>query len=112
MGFSNFGSLSYVELGMATAEDTCFLCPPIMDAAKKYNKSNAQICLRWAIQRKTVAIPKSTKTERLVENISVFDFELTKEEMEAIDSLDKHRRYNDPGHFAEVAFGCFCPIYD
>lgn len=64
------------------------------------------------MQRKCVAIPKSTKPERLAENINVFDFELTAEEMKAIASLNKNKRYNDPGHFAEGAFGLFCPIYD
>jgi D-xylose reductase len=42
----------------------------------------------------------------------VFDFELTEEEMKAIAALNKNKRYNDPGHFAEGAFGLFCPIYD
>lgn len=41
MGFSNFGSMSYVELNMATAEDSCFLCEAVIAAAKKYNKSEA-----------------------------------------------------------------------
>jgi len=41
IGFSNFGSLSYVEMEMATAEDSCFLCEPVIDAAKKYNKTEA-----------------------------------------------------------------------
>ena len=61
MAYSNFGSLSYVELKMATEADTCLLSPAIVDAGKKYNKTPAQVTLRWAIQRGTVVIPKTIK---------------------------------------------------
>ena len=61
MAYSNFGSLSYVELKMATEADTCLLSPAIVEAAKKYNKTPAQVTLRWAIQRGTVVIPKTIK---------------------------------------------------
>jgi len=54
----------------------------------KYNKSVAQIILRWLIQRGVVVIPKSVKKERIVENINVFDFELATEDMNAIMALD------------------------
>ncbi|WP_316806735.1 aldo/keto reductase [Pedobacter agri] len=54
----------------------------------KYNKSVAQIILRWLIQRGVVVIPKSVKKERIMENINVFDFELATEDMNAIMALD------------------------
>ncbi|MET0571152.1 MAG: aldo/keto reductase [Pedobacter agri] len=54
----------------------------------KYNKSVAQIILRWLVQRGVVVIPKSVKKERIVENIDVFDFELATEDMDAIMALD------------------------
>ena len=55
----------------------------------KYNKSVAQVILRWHIQRSVIVIPKSTHYERIVENYNVFDFELANEDMEKIAALDK-----------------------
>lgn len=55
----------------------------------KYNKSAAQVALRFLIQRGIIAIPKSTHKERMMENFDVFDFDLTGEDMAAITSLDK-----------------------
>ena len=60
--------------------------------AEKYNKSVAQVILRWHIQRDTIVIPKSVHQNRLQENIDVFDFELTDDEMKQIGTLDKNQR--------------------
>jgi 2,5-diketo-D-gluconate reductase A len=56
--------------------------------ADKYQKTVAQIILRWLTQRGVVAIPKSVRKERIVENFNVFDIELSPEDMEAIIALD------------------------
>lgn len=56
---------------------------------KEYNKSVAQVALRYLIQRDIIVIPKSTHKERMVENFNVFDFALTPEDMSAIADLDK-----------------------
>ncbi len=57
--------------------------------ATKHNKSVAQVCLRWVIQHNVIAIPKSTTPKRIIENLEIFDFELTEEEMSSIDALPK-----------------------
>lgn len=63
--------------------------PVLKTIGAKYNKSAAQVILRWHIQRNTVVIPKSTHYERMVQNIDVFDFQLTDEDMKLIAGLDR-----------------------
>ncbi|RRN74402.1 aldo/keto reductase [Peribacillus simplex] len=68
--------------------------------ATKHGKSVAQVILRWDLQNGIVTIPKSTKEHRIAENSSVFDFELTEEEMNEIDGLNQHHRVGpDPDNF-------------
>ena len=55
---------------------------------------------------------KTSKPERLLENAALFDFELTADDMQAINSLNKNQRFNDPGVFTELAFNTFYPIYE
>lgn len=59
----------------------------LLSLAKKYNKSVAQICLKWVTQHQVVVIPKSSTLKRIKENIELFDFELTITEMKQIDKL-------------------------
>jgi diketogulonate reductase-like aldo/keto reductase len=56
--------------------------------AAKYHKSIAQVILRWLTQRGVVAIPKSVRKERMAENLTIFDFQLSGEDVAAIASLD------------------------
>jgi 2,5-diketo-D-gluconate reductase A len=60
----------------------------LLSIAEKHHKSVAQVILRWLIQRDIVVIPKTVHQERIVENFSVFDFELGREDMDAILTLD------------------------
>jgi 2,5-diketo-D-gluconate reductase A len=60
----------------------------LASVGEKYNKSIAQVILRWLTQRGVIAIPKSVRKERMAENINVFDFELSEDEMEKIKTLD------------------------
>lgn len=91
---------------------SCLKDKVVMDIAEKIKKSAGQVLLRWAVQRGTVVIPKTNRKERMVENLSVFDFELSAEDMTAISGLNRNQRFNDPGNFCEEAFNTFCPIYD
>jgi diketogulonate reductase-like aldo/keto reductase len=61
----------------------------VTDAAARHGKTPAQTVLRWAIELGIVAIPRSSKKERIEENFNVFDFELTAEEVERISALDR-----------------------
>ena len=63
--------------------------PMIRQIAGAHNRSVAQVILRWHMQHGHIAIPKSARPERIAENINVFDFELSPEQMSAIDALDK-----------------------
>ena len=110
--FSPLGSLSYLELGMAEAQECLLDEPVICAAANRLQRSSAQILLRWGVQRGTAVIPKSSQLKRLRENIDVFDFSLSDAEMSAISALNRNRRFNDPGLFCDEAFGSFFPIYD
>lgn len=78
-----------------------FNLPELKVIGEKYGKSAAQVILRWHLQRGIVIIPKSTHVERMGENLNVFDFELTKEEMTVIAALDKKQSsffsHTDPG---------------
>lgn len=60
----------------------------LVDIAEKYNKSVAQLILRWLTQRGIVTIPKTIKKERMIENINVFDFKLSEEDLALIKTLD------------------------
>ena len=60
----------------------------LLSVAGRYQKTVAQVILRWLTQREVIVIPKSVRRERIVENFNIFDFELSAEDMEAIGSLD------------------------
>ncbi|MDC6350566.1 aldo/keto reductase [Zeaxanthinibacter sp. PT1] len=68
--------------------------------ADKYNKTIAQVVLRWDLQKGVITIPKSTKKDRIIANAQLFDFELSPEDMEKLDAMDKGSRFGpDPDNF-------------
>ncbi len=69
-------------------KNNMFTNPTLVEIGNKYNKSAAQVILRWLIQRGVIIACKSTHLERIQQNFEVFDFELTNEDMEAIKGLD------------------------
>jgi diketogulonate reductase-like aldo/keto reductase len=82
------GITFYRETGhTSTLED-----PVIGEIGRTHAKSPAQVMLRWGLQQGRQVIPKSTKPQRIAENIDVFDFELTPDELAAIDALDTDKR--------------------
>jgi diketogulonate reductase-like aldo/keto reductase len=87
--WSPIGGITFYRDGQhsSTLED-----PVIGGIAKAHDKTPAQVMLRWHLQQSSSVIPKSTKPQRIAENIDVFDFDLTTEELAAIDALDTGRR--------------------
>lgn len=72
----------------------------LIDLAKKYNKTPAQIVLRWDLQNEVVVIPKSVNETRIKENADIFDFEISEADMKKIDELNINKRYGpDPDNF-------------
>ena len=72
----------------AEGKNNIFKDELLVSIAEQYNKSVAQVILRWLVQRGVVAIPKSVRKERMKENFNIFDFELSAEDMEAVKTLD------------------------
>ncbi|MEH7611276.1 aldo/keto reductase [Gottfriedia acidiceleris] len=78
--------------------------PVLTKIAHKYNKSVAQVILRWDLQHDVVTIPKSIKENRIIENANIFDFELTQGDMENIDALNQDSRAGSHPDTMRVGF--------
>jgi diketogulonate reductase-like aldo/keto reductase len=101
--WSPIGGITFYRDGehTSTLED-----PVIVDIAEAHGKTPAQVMLRWGLQHGRSVIPKSTKPARIAENIDVFGFELTGDELAAIDGLDTGRRGGpEPEAVTLEAFG-------
>ena len=101
--WSPIGGITFYRDG----EHTSTLQDPVIgEIAQAHGKSPAQVMLRWGLQHGRSVIPKSTKAERIAENFDVFDFELSTDEMTAIDGLDTGRRGGpEPEDITLEAFG-------
>jgi len=89
-GYSPLGS---PDRPWAKPEDVKLLDDPkLIELGKKYKKSAAQVVLRWATQRGVITIPKTVKRERLIENMNIFDFELSQDDVTYVNSLDVNGR--------------------
>jgi 2,5-diketo-D-gluconate reductase A len=73
----------------AEGKNSFFTNETLKEVGDRYNKSVAQVALRYLIQRGVSVLPKTVSKDRMIQNIDVFDFELTKEEMAVIEGLDK-----------------------
>jgi diketogulonate reductase-like aldo/keto reductase len=101
--WSPIGGITFYRDGShgSTLEDAV-----IGNIARAHGKTPAQVMLRWGLQHGRSVIPKSTKPSRITENIKVFDFELSADEMAAIDGLDTRRRGGpEPDAITLEAFG-------
>ena len=85
---SKFGTLIESWGPLAEGRNGIFKNPILAEIGEKYNKSVAQVIIRWIIQKGIIVFPKSTKQERMEENFNVFDFELTDGDMEKIKELE------------------------
>ncbi|MEC0258103.1 aldo/keto reductase [Paenibacillus lautus] len=85
---------------LAEGRNNMFGNEVLTSIAEKYNKSVAQVVLRWLVQREVVVIPKSVRKERIVENFNIFDFALNADDIEQISTLDTRKSlflsYRDP----------------
>jgi 2,5-diketo-D-gluconate reductase A len=96
---------------LAQAHEDVFSDPGLAKIGEDHGKSIAQVVLRWLIQRDVVVIPKSVRAERMAENLDVFDFNLTADEMARIATLDRgqspfidHRDPETVGWLGNVRF--------
>lgn len=81
---------------LAEGRNSFFSNDTLKGIAEKHHKSIAQVALRWLIQKGVIVIPKSVRKERMAENLNIFDFELSAEEMATIATLDtKHSLFFD-----------------
>ncbi|CAI2165198.1 16702_t:CDS:2 [Funneliformis geosporum] len=62
----------------------------LVKIAQKYNKTSAQILIRWGLQHGYITLPKSINKDRIIENVNVYDFEIEEDDMESLDKLDQH----------------------
>ncbi|RSK26652.1 aldo/keto reductase [Bacillus sp. HMF5848] len=77
--------------------------PTLVEIANKYGKSTAQVILRWDLQNEVVTIPKSVKPQRIVDNANIFDFELSQDDIDKINSLNEESRIGpNPDEFNRV----------
>ncbi|RDW79088.1 uncharacterized protein DSM5745_05940 [Aspergillus mulundensis] len=101
--YSSFGPSSYIELDAEDAKSAPVLLDHavVVEIARKYGRTPAQVLLRWATQRGVAVIPKSGNAERLVQNLASTDFELDGGDIRAISGLNRNLRFNDPMKFGE-----------
>ena len=83
-----FGTHMMAWAPLAEGRNNFFTNPVLEKISNKYGKSVAQVALRWLIQRDVIIIPKSVHVERMQQNLDIFDFELSQEDMAAIAALD------------------------
>ena len=100
-GYSPLGSFDRPAGMKADDEPVLLEDPVILEVADRHGASPAQVLISWALHRDTVVIPKSVNPERLKQNLAAAELSLSDADMDAIRTLDKHRRYVDGGFWAQ-----------
>ena len=100
-GYSPLGSFDRPAGMKADDEPVLLEDPVILEIADRHGVSPAQVLISWALHRDTVVIPKSVNPERLKQNLAAAELSLSDADMDAIRTLDKHRRYVDGGFWAQ-----------
>lgn len=96
--YSSFGPLSFRELNWESANEAKILFEHdvVTSIAKNHSRTAAEVLLRWSTQRGLVVIPKSTDPSLMKQNLEHVQFDLTKEEIQAISNLNIGLRFNNP----------------
>lgn len=97
-----FGTHMMAWAPLAEGRNNFFTNPVLETIGKKYGKSVAQVALRWLVQRDVIIIPKSVHVERMQQNLDIFDFELSQDDMAAIAGLDTKQSLFFDHHSPEV----------
>ena len=97
-----FGTHMMAWAPLAEGRNNFFTNPVLEEIGRKYGKSVAQVALRWLIQRDVIIIPKSVHVERMQQNLEIFDFELSQDDMAAIAGLDTKQSLFFDHHAPEV----------
>lgn len=98
-----FGTRIMAWAPLGEGRNGLFTNPTLVQVGEKYGKTAAQVALRWLLQSGVIIIPKTTHKERMEENLNLFDFELTPEDMQTIASLDTAHSLFFDHHDGEVA---------
>lgn len=99
LDFCNANNIQY-EAWSPLMQGHIFDLEVMKEIAHRYNKTIAQIVLRWDLQKGVVTIPKSSKKERIIANADLFDFEISEADIKALDALDRGKRFGpDPDNF-------------
>ncbi|OLY85156.1 NADPH-dependent D-xylose reductase II,III [Smittium mucronatum] len=107
-GYSSFGDASYQSIGMVNqGADYIPLLehPTVTSIASEHKVSPGQVLLRWAVQQNVAVVPKSLSNERISQNINIFHFVLSDDQMQSLNRLNINLKFNDPAKYLNY------PIY-
>ncbi|CUS21791.1 LAQU0S04e00870g1_1 [Lachancea quebecensis] len=110
VAYSSFGPQSFLEMDsqLAKSTPTLFEHDVVQKVAKNHGASTSEVLLRWATQRGVAIIPKSSKKERLLNNLQINEkLTLSEKELQEISSLNKDIRFNDPFNWLDMKFPVF-----